>query len=88
MDVLDQVVVSGYVHAYESYDGEPPEVYDFTITTPGTGLTEPLPWLLNSIYRALVSEERTARRGTSDRPSVGGAHSISETGDRADSLMG
>ena len=58
LDVLDQVVVSGYVFDADGpvQDGEPPT--EFTYTTPGTGISEPLPWLLNSLYRALVSEQR------------------------------
>jgi hypothetical protein len=54
LDVLDQVVVSGYVFDADGpvQDGEPP--LEFTYTTAGTGISEPLPWLLNSLYRALV----------------------------------
>lgn len=61
LDVLDQVVVSGYVYDADGAvrDGEPP--LEFTLQAPGVGLSEPLPWLLNSLYRCLVAEQRPAR---------------------------
>ena len=64
LDVLDQVVVSGYVYDADGpvKDGEPP--LEFTYAAPGVGLDEPLPWLLNSLYRCLVAEQRPpASRG-------------------------
>lgn len=58
LDVMDQVVVSGYVYDADGpvQDGEAP--LEFTYTAPGTGVDEPLPWLLNSLYRCLVAEQR------------------------------
>lgn len=63
LDVMDQVVVSGYVYDADGpvIDGEAPT--EFTYQVPGTGVSEPLPWLLNSLYRALVSERDPGLRG-------------------------
>jgi len=59
LDVMDQVVVSGYV--YDDDDRSDPDhtIHEFTYQAPGTGVSEPLPWLLNSLYRCLVAEQRT-----------------------------
>jgi len=63
LDVMDQVVVSGYVYDADGpvRDGEAP--LEFTYQAPGTGINEPLPWLLNSLYRALVAEQHPPQRG-------------------------
>lgn len=63
LDVLDQVVVSGYIFDSDGSvrDGEPP--LEFTFSCPSIGLSEPLPWLLNSLYRALVAEQTPPARG-------------------------
>jgi hypothetical protein len=63
LDVLDQVVISGYVHAYDDYDGEGPEVHEFTYQVPGRGLTEPLEWLHVHCYQAFQEALTPVRRG-------------------------
>lgn len=57
-DVMDQVVISGYVVDCDDSSDPDHQAVDFTYQVPGTGISEPLPWLLNSLYRALVSEQR------------------------------
>ena len=81
LDVMDQVVVSGYVYDAEGpvADGEPP--LEFTYSAKGVGLSEPLPWLLNSLYRCLVAEQRPGESRDSGALVDGGSHTISETGD-------
>lgn len=83
LDVLDQVVVSGYVHEYPDWPCDTPEVTEFTFSTPGVGLSEPYAWLLNSLYRALVTEQDRQRGGSTGGLATGGTHTLSETGDRA-----
>ena len=58
LDVMDQVVVSGYVVDADEWSDPDHETHEFSYQVPGTGISEPLPWLLNSLYRALVSEQR------------------------------
>jgi hypothetical protein len=81
LDVMDQVVVSGYV--YDADDSSDPDhvAVEFTYQTRGTGISEPLPWLLNSLYRCLVSEETPSRITHEAGSPTGGAHTLSETGD-------
>lgn len=81
LDVMDQVVVSGYVYDAEGpvRDGEAP--LEFTWATPGRGFDEPLTWLMNSFYEAFMNEQRRISRRGDAAPLTGGAHTISESGD-------
>jgi hypothetical protein len=63
LDVLDKVVVSGYVYDADPISAPDHEVIEFTYEAKGVGLDEPLPWLLNSLYRALV-ETQTSPSGS------------------------
>lgn len=53
LDVLDQVVVSGYVYDADGavQEGEPP--LEFTWQVPGVGAPEPVAWLRDALARAL-----------------------------------
>ena len=53
MDVLDQVVVSGYVHEYPDMPGTEPETLEFTWQVPGAGIPEPVGWLRDALSRAV-----------------------------------
>jgi len=64
MDVMDSVVVSGYVFDAEDQAPDDHQPTEFAFTVPGTGLSDPYAWLLNSLYRALVVEQQTARSGS------------------------
>lgn len=88
LDVLDQVVVSGYVYDADPLTDPDHEPLEFTFSAPGVGLDEPLPWLLNSLYRCLVAEQSPGRGGSDRGSVVGGSHSISGSGDTARSVMG
>lgn len=81
LDVMDQVVVSGYVYDADGavQDGEPP--LEFTLSAPGVGLSDPYAWLLNSLYRALVQDEATRRGVAGGSAVVGVLDTISESGD-------
>lgn len=52
LDVMDQIVVSGYVHASEGLDGWSPDVWEFSWQCPGVGLCEPEEWLQDALKRA------------------------------------
>jgi hypothetical protein len=88
LDIMDQVVVSGYVVDCDAGSDPDHEPHEFSYTVRGTGLSDPRAWLLNSLYRALVSEETPARGGTEPGPPAGGLHTLSETGDTARSMVG
>jgi hypothetical protein len=53
MDVMDQLVVSGYVHAADDFQQEPPDMCEFTWQVPGKGVTEPVAWLRDALARAV-----------------------------------
>ena len=88
LDVMDQIVVSGYVHGdgLPWSDGEPP--FEFSWQIPGRGLNNAYDWLLDALSRALPDPEddRLAARPSSGR--MGGPHTVSETGDSPASVMG
>jgi hypothetical protein len=88
LDVLDQVVISGYVYDADPITDPDHEPLEFTYQVPGTGLSEPLPWLLNSLYRALVAEQRPPHGGTEAGVPMGGSHTISGSSDRSEEVMG
>jgi hypothetical protein len=61
MDVMDQVVVSGYVHAAEDLTDEPPDCCEFTWTVPGRGVVNPLRWLEDAIARSIPKPDPATR---------------------------
>lgn len=63
LDVLDQVVVSGYVYDADPLTDPDHEVTEFSLQAPGTGIDDPMAWLLNSLYRALVQQQPTVTTG-------------------------
>jgi hypothetical protein len=88
LDIMDQVVVSGYVLDTDAGSDPDHEPHEFSYTVRGVGVSDPHAWLLNSLYRALVSQETPPRKGLETGPPVGGAYTISETGDTAEALKG
>lgn len=63
LDVLDQIVVSGYVYDADGAvrDGEAP--LEFTYQSPGRGVSEPVAWLATSLYAAIQQMTNPAARG-------------------------
>jgi hypothetical protein len=57
LDVMDKVVVSGYVYDADDLTDPDHVVTDFSYSVPGIGLADPAAWLLNALYRALVSRD-------------------------------
>lgn len=53
LDVMDQIVVSGYVHGDDApwSEGEPP--LEFSWAIPGRGVDNATEWLLDALHRAL-----------------------------------
>lgn len=88
LDVMDQVVVSGYVYDADVLTDPDHLATEFTYSAPGIGLSEPLAWLLNSLYRCLVHEQTPAQSRESRGLQMGGPHIISGSSDIARDLMG
>jgi len=51
LDVLDQVVISGYVIDTETAGPDGEEPFEFTWQVPGLGLSDSLEWLLDALHR-------------------------------------
>lgn len=58
LDVMDSVVVSGYVFDADDLTDPDHEVHEFSYSAPGVGIDDPLAWMLNSLYRCLVAQQR------------------------------
>ena len=63
LDVMDSVVVSGYYYDSDEYSDPDREVCEFTYQVQGLGITGGHEWLLNTLYRALLSEQTPPRVG-------------------------
>lgn len=88
LDILDTVVVSGYVHEHDSMNGWSPDVWEFSYVTPSYGLNDPLDWLVQAL-RSAIAQARQEDLEASWRPSAdGGAHTVSETPDSRPGSVG
>lgn len=63
LDVLDQVVVSGYVYDADPITDPDHEPREFTYEVPGRGLDDPITWLQWHLYDAFTKETARLRRG-------------------------
>ena len=82
LDVMDSVVVSGYVFDADPLTDPDHDVTEFAFTVPGTGVSDPYAWLLNSLYRALVSEQSPGSLRDAGALVDGGPHTVSGLGRR------
>jgi hypothetical protein len=57
LDVMEEVVVSGYVFDADPLTDPDHEVWEFAYSVPGIGLDDPAAWMLNALYRAIVSRD-------------------------------
>lgn len=83
LDVLDQVVVSGYIYDADPITDPDHVLTEFTCSAPGLGLDDRHAWLLNSLYRCLVAVQTPAAMGETTGAAEGVLYTISETGDSA-----
>jgi hypothetical protein len=81
MDVLDHVVVSGYVIAAELDNEEPEETYEFSETYAGRGDNVAEEWLAHALHQHLLNRNHPPRGGVATGGSTGDVHSISGSGD-------
>jgi hypothetical protein len=88
LDWMDQVIVSGYVFDQDAMTNPDHEKWEFVSQIPGTGLNGEAEWLLNSLYRALVAEQRPAPEGKSGPLPTGGLHTISGRSDIGSRVVG
>lgn len=63
MDVLDQVIVSGYVFDADPLSSPDHEPTEFAFQAPGRGLDDPVSWLQWHVYEALMNSKPPATGG-------------------------
>jgi hypothetical protein len=80
LDVMDSVVVSGYVFDADDYSNPDHDTVEFAFSVNGVGVSDPYAWLLNSLYRALVKEQSPGSLRDAGALVDGGPHTISGLG--------
>lgn len=63
MDVLEDVVVSGYVYDADPLTDPDHVPYEFTYASRGKGLDEPISWLVWHVYEALQAQHSPPQMG-------------------------
>lgn len=81
LDIMTDVVVSGYIHGYSALGGDEPTSHEFSYSIPGVGLSDPYEWLTKALYGAVLQLTQEPQRARDGAPGDGGLHTISETGD-------
>jgi hypothetical protein len=81
MDVLDAIVVSGYVIEAELDGEEPGETYEFSQTYAGRGDNVAQEWLAYALHQHLLNGRTPPPGGQTTGPTTEGVHSISGSGD-------
>lgn len=61
MDVMEDVVVSGYIFDADPLTDPDHEPTEFAFTSKGKGLDDPVSWLIWHVYEALQSMTKPAR---------------------------
>lgn len=88
LDVMDQVVVSGYVYDADPLTDPDHEVTEFSYSVPSFGLDDPQAWMLNALYRALVSRDAPLKQRRLEGRVDGGAHTVTGISDLVADLVG
>jgi len=81
-DVMDQIVVSGYVFDTDEWTNPDHETSEFTWQIPGVGRSDALEWLSDALSRAVLNVTTAPPSRRTGPPAIGGPYTISETGDR------
>lgn len=88
LDVMDRVIVSGYVYDADPLTDPDHILHEFTCDTPGRGLSDHWEWLLVHLYQALSEMTNAASWGRDGAGVEGVRHTISESGDWRTDVMG
>ena len=80
LDVLDRIVISGYIHGHGESLGEAPEIHEFSYSVPGVGLSDPYEWLTKALYEAVLQMTQEPQRARDGAPGDGGLHTLSGLG--------
>jgi hypothetical protein len=88
LDVMDHIVVSGYVHGYDGLSAEPPTQDEFSYSVPGVGLSDAYEWLTKALYDTVLQLTQEPQRARDGAPGDGGLHTISESSDTGKRSVG
>lgn len=80
LDVLDQIVVSGYVRDCQVLDIPESDPLEFTVQMRGKGTADPRVWLLEALLECADQIRLDVSQGPGRRPPEGVPHTLSETG--------
>jgi hypothetical protein len=82
LDVLEDIVLSGYIYDSDPMSDPDHQPYEFTWQIPGVGANDGLLWLLDALRRGALGMSAAPGGSSSGAVPMGGPHTISETGDR------
>lgn len=82
LDVMDEIVVSGYVFDADPLTDPDHDVLEFALTVPGRGQDDPVVWLAQALYGLVLDLTKPAPEGKERASRMGGQYTISETSDR------
>jgi len=60
LDVMENIVVSGYVFDADPLSNPDHDTYEFSVDTAGLGLDDPLVWLVTALQRGLLELTKPA----------------------------
>lgn len=81
MDVMADVVVSGYVFDADPVTDPDHTPLEFCFTSKGKGLDDPLAWLVWHVYEALQAQKHPAGRGPLPGAPLSGEITVSGVAD-------
>lgn len=81
LDVMDQVVVSGYVHEQDAQGEWSPEVTEFSYSWPGRGIDDQVAWLAVALGQAALRMTRPPAGKAAGGRAEGAPYTLYETGD-------
>lgn len=82
LDVMDRVVVSGYVVDCDPMTDPDHEALEFSYDTLSYGRDDPIEWLTSALYGALVQMQNGPSRAGRGAAPTGGPQTISDVGDK------
>lgn len=88
LDLMDKVVVSGYIYDADPLTDPDHESHEFTLETAGMGLSDPMTWLQVHLYQAFHKETTRLAGEGARRAAVGASHTISESGETDQKRLG
>jgi hypothetical protein len=87
-DVMDVVASTVEIQGWTEQYGPPECVYSNTVVLPGVGETDPRRWLARALLRLHLDMAPPASEGSRRVGADGGLHTLSETGDSPEIMVG